>query len=88
MIDAHHHLWDFGKVSYPRRSCKMVDRITSFKVVKRAGVSQSAVSRFYMPGATHVEFGAVSGDIPKVRRELTLFDETAVWKQICLKSGA
>ena len=27
----------------------MVDRITSFKVVKRAGVSQSAVSRFYMP---------------------------------------
>ncbi|NDA30487.1 MAG: nuclear transport factor 2 family protein, partial [Alphaproteobacteria bacterium] len=39
-------------------------------------------------GATHVEFGAVSGDIPKVRREWTLFDETAVWKQICLKSGA
>ena len=42
----------------------------------------------YVFGATHVEFGAVYGDIPKVRREWTLFDETAVWKQICLKSGA
>ena len=38
-------------------------------------------------GATHVEFGAVSGDTPKIRREWTLFDETAVWKQILIKSG-
>ena len=30
----------------------MVDRITSSQVAKRAGVSQSAVSRFYTPGAS------------------------------------
>ena len=41
----------------------------------------------YIFGATHVEFGAVSGDTPKIRREWTLFDETAVWKQIFLKHG-
>ena len=42
----------------------------------------------YIFGATHVEFGAVSGDIPKIRREWTLFDETAIWKQILIKHGS
>jgi hypothetical protein len=29
----------------------------------------------------------VIGGQPKLRREWTLFDETAVWKQIILKTG-
>lgn len=33
----------------------------------------------YIMGATHAEFGPWG-----LRREFTLFDETAVWKQICL----
>ena len=30
----------------------MVEKVTSSQVAKRAGVSQSAVSRFYTPGAS------------------------------------
>ena len=42
----------------------------------------------YIMGASHAEFGALVGGQPKLRREWTLFDETAVWKQILLHTGA
>ena len=42
----------------------------------------------YVLGISHAEFGAVISGQPKVRREFTLFDETAVWKQILLQTGA
>ena len=41
----------------------------------------------HIMGASHVEFGALVGGVPKVRREWTLFDETSVWKQILLHTG-
>ncbi len=36
----------------------------------------------YILGITHAEFGAVGGLQPRLRREWTLIDETAVWRQI------
>ena len=42
----------------------------------------------YVLGISHADFGAVISGQPKVRREFTLFDETAVWKQILLQTGA
>jgi hypothetical protein len=36
----------------------------------------------YVMGASHAEFGPWG-----LRREYTLFDETAIWKQIVLKTG-
>lgn len=41
----------------------------------------------FILGACHAEFGALIGGAPKLRREWVLFDETAVWKQILLKTG-
>lgn len=41
----------------------------------------------YIMGISHVEFGALIDGQPKLRREWTLFDETAVWKQILLQTG-
>lgn len=41
----------------------------------------------HIMGASHVEFGALAGGVPKVRREWALFDETSVWKQILLHTG-
>lgn len=38
-------------------------------------------------GASHAEFGAVTGSEPKLRREWALYDETAIWKQILLQTG-
>ena len=35
-----------------------------------------------MLGATHVEYGELVGGAAKLRREWTLYDETAIWKQI------
>ena len=42
----------------------------------------------YVLGATHAEFGSFGASPVKLRREWTLFDETAVWKQIALHTGA
>ncbi len=39
-------------------------------------------AQVYIMGATHVEFGPWG-----LRREYTLFDEVAIWKQILLKTG-
>lgn len=39
-------------------------------------------AQVYVMGATHVEFGPWG-----IRREYTLFDETAIWKQIILATG-
>lgn len=41
----------------------------------------------HVMGITHAEFGAVVGGETKLRREWTLFDETAIWKQILLHTG-
>ncbi|MDX8350176.1 nuclear transport factor 2 family protein [Cognatiyoonia sp. IB215446] len=41
----------------------------------------------YVLGISHAEWGALIGGQIKLRREWTLFDETAVWKQILLQSG-
>ncbi|WP_025769407.1 nuclear transport factor 2 family protein [Thioalkalivibrio sp. HK1] len=40
----------------------------------------------YILGITHAEFKAV-GSQPRLRREWTLIDETAIWKQILLSTG-
>ncbi|MCC1493761.1 ester cyclase [Cognatishimia sp. F0-27] len=42
----------------------------------------------YVLGITHAEFGTLGAARPRLRREYTLFDETSVWKQILLKTGA
>jgi hypothetical protein len=43
-------------------------------------------------GISHVEFGPFAGigkwGDPTIRREYTLIDETAIWKQILLQTGA
>lgn len=41
----------------------------------------------FVLGASHAEFGALVGGQPRLRREWTLFDETAIWKQILLHTG-
>ena len=41
----------------------------------------------HVMGITHAEFGAPAGP-DLIRREWTLIDETAVWKQILLQTGA
>jgi len=41
----------------------------------------------YVMGITHVEFGAHGQSEPRIRREWTLIDDTAVWKQILLHTG-
>ena len=38
-------------------------------------------------GISHVEFGAVAAGDTRIRREYTLFDETAIWKQILMHTG-
>lgn len=43
----------------------------------------------YIMGISHVEFGPFGDDGgPSIRNEFTLIDETAIWKQIILKTGA
>jgi len=41
----------------------------------------------YVLGITHAEFGQIGTDSPRLRRDYTLYDETAVWKQILLASA-
>lgn len=41
----------------------------------------------YVLGISHAEFGALIGGEPKIRREYSLFDELAIWKQILLQTG-
>ena len=38
----------------------------------------------FVLGATHAEYGELISGAPKLRREWTLYDETAIWKQIFL----
>ncbi|MBW4984228.1 ester cyclase [Mameliella sp. CS4] len=46
----------------------------------------------YIMGISHADFGPFAGNgrwgDPTVRREFTLIDETAIWKQILLQTGA
>lgn len=44
-------------------------------------------AELFVMGISHAEFGAVVSGQPKLRREWTLYDETAVWKQILLQTG-
>lgn len=44
-------------------------------------------AELFVLGISHAEWGAVIGGQPKLRREWTLFDETAIWKQILLHTG-
>ncbi|SLN51663.1 SnoaL-like domain protein [Pseudoruegeria aquimaris] len=41
----------------------------------------------HVMGITHAEFGTLGAAPVRLRREWTLFDETAVWKQILLHEG-
>ena len=41
----------------------------------------------YVLGITHAEFGALVTDEVRLRREFTLVDETAIWKQILEATG-
>ncbi|MEM8577827.1 MAG: ester cyclase [Pseudomonadota bacterium] len=41
----------------------------------------------YILGISHAEFGSLGAAAPTIRREYTLFDETAVWKQILLQAS-
>lgn len=42
----------------------------------------------HVMGLSHAEFGVVSGTRPTLRREYVIYDETAIWKQILLHTGA
>jgi predicted ester cyclase len=42
----------------------------------------------HVMGITHAEFGTLGVAEPRLRREWTLYDETAIWKQILLHTGA
>jgi predicted ester cyclase len=44
-------------------------------------------AKVYLLGISHAEWGELIGGQITLRREWTLFDETAVWKQILLHSG-
>ena len=44
-------------------------------------------AKIYVLGITHAEFGSLGAAPPKLRREWTLCDETAIWKQIILQTG-
>lgn len=44
-------------------------------------------AQVHVMGITHAEFGALGGAKPTVRREWTLIDETAIWKQIAMQTG-
>ena len=41
----------------------------------------------FVLGITHAEYGELIGGDVRLRREWTLFDETAIWKQILLQTG-
>jgi SnoaL-like domain len=41
----------------------------------------------HVMGISHAEFGRFGGDSGSLRREWVLYDETAIWKQIVLKTG-
>lgn len=45
-------------------------------------------AEIYVLGISHAEFGALVAGEPRLRREWTLYDETAIWKQILLATGA
>ncbi|MEL6913546.1 MAG: ester cyclase [Pseudomonadota bacterium] len=42
----------------------------------------------HVMGISHAEFGALCGDEMRLRRDWTLLDDTAIWKQILLHTGA
>lgn len=51
------------------------------------GFGKPTGAEVYVLGISHAEFGPFGGDGGTIRREYTLFDETAIWKQILLQTG-
>lgn len=47
---------------------------------------QPTGAEVFVMGASHAEFSVLTGEA-KLRREWTLFDEVAIWKQILLQTG-
>jgi predicted ester cyclase len=45
-------------------------------------------AQVYVLGISHAEWGELIGGDIRLRRDWTLFDETAIWKQILLATGA
>ncbi|MBE3640433.1 nuclear transport factor 2 family protein [Mangrovicoccus algicola] len=45
-------------------------------------------AKVHVLGISHAEFGQIGTATPKLRREWTLYDETSVWKQILMQTGA
>jgi hypothetical protein len=43
-------------------------------------------AEIYIMGISHVEFGALVNGHPLIRREFTLYDEVAIWKQILMQT--
>jgi len=95
--------WMGLRASFPKAAFKVehvIGRVDPY-MPPRAAVRWSlqgthdGVGRFGMPtgsdvyvmGITHVEFGAHGSSQPKIRREWTLLDDTAVWKQILMQAG-
>jgi hypothetical protein len=52
------------------------------------GFGKPTGAEVHIMGVSHAEFGAISGTQAKLRREFVIFDETAIWKQILLHTGA
>jgi predicted ester cyclase len=52
------------------------------------GFGKPTGAEVHVMGISHAEFGAITGSEPKLRREYVIFDETAIWKQILLHTGA
>ncbi|MGC1505090.1 MAG: nuclear transport factor 2 family protein [Sulfitobacter sp.] len=52
------------------------------------GFGKPTGTEVHVMGISHAEFGAITGSEPKLRREFVMFDETAIWKQILLHTGA
>lgn len=44
-------------------------------------------AKVHIMGITHAEYGPFGKGNPTIRREFTLIDETAIWKQILLQTG-
>ncbi len=51
------------------------------------GFGRPTGAEVYVLGISHAEYGAVARGEARIRREFTLYDETAIWKQIILATG-
>lgn len=80
-----HHVIGLDEPSMPARAAVRWSLSGRHDGWGRFGAPTDAM--VYILGITHAEFGAVVGSRPRLRREWTLIDETAIWKQILLSTG-